>query len=141
MQRQSGFTLTELMIAVAVVAILAAVAIPNYTDYIRRGKIQEATSALLAMRVKMEQYFQDNRTYVGACAGGTVAPMPTNTPSFTYTCPTLAATAYTIVATGTNSMTGFAYSIDQSNVRATTSVPAGWTSSASCWVLKKDGSC
>ena len=141
MQRPRGFTLIEVMITIAIVAILAAVAIPSYSEYVRRGRITEAVAALSGMRVKMEQYFQDNRTYVGACAVGTVAPKPTDSNNFTFTCPTLAATAYTITATGVNSMAGFVYTIDQSNVRATTGVPAGWTTSATCWVLKKDGSC
>ena len=76
MRSATGFTLIEVMITVAIIAILAAVAIPSYTDYITRSKIQEATSSLLAMRTKMEQYFQDQRTYVGACAANTVAPLP-----------------------------------------------------------------
>ena len=142
MQRPRGFTLIELMIAVAIIAILAAVAIPSYSEYVRRGRITEAVSALSGMRVKMEQYFQDNRTYVGACAAGTVAPMPTNTTNFTYNCPTLTATTYTITATGQGGLAGYSYSIDQSNVRSTTmTAPSTWPSNATCWVLKKDGSC
>ena len=73
MRRPSGFTLIEVMIVVAIVAILASIAIPAYTDYILRSKITAATSALGSQQVKMEQFFQDRRTYVGACAAGTVA--------------------------------------------------------------------
>ena len=62
------------MVTIAIVAILAAIAIPSYTDYITRSKIQEATTALLAMRTKMEQYFQDNRTYTQNCVIAPTAP-------------------------------------------------------------------
>src|SRR5258708_25584757 len=76
MQRQSGFTLIELMVTVAIVAILAGIAIPSYTSYITRSKLLEATSNLLGMRTKLELYFQDNRTYAGACPPLTAPPLP-----------------------------------------------------------------
>ena len=142
--KQSGFTLLELMIVVAIIGILAGFGYPAYTDYIQRSKIAEAVSNLSDMRVKLEQYFLDNRTYVGACATATVAPLPTGK-YFTYACPSanLTATTYTVTATGvaTQGMDGFGYSIDQANTRLTTAVPAGWTQPSNCWALKKDGSC
>ncbi len=147
MRSATGFTLIEVMITVAIVAILAAVAIPSYTDYITRGKIQEATTSLLTMRTKLEQYFQDNRTFIGACAAGTVAPLPAGLKYFTITCPTLSDTQYQVRAEGgitsaDQSMAGFAFTIDQANNRATATVPAGWTLPATtCWVAKKGGLC
>ncbi len=143
MSKVRGFTLIELMIVVVIVAILAAVAIPAYTEYIQRGKLVEATSNLSDMRVKLEQYFQDNRPYIGACVAGTAAPLPTGR-YFTYACSNLSATGFTVTATGiaAQGTSGFTYSIDQTNARTTTSLPTGGTGAGStCWVLKKDGSC
>lgn len=143
--QQKGFSLLELLVVLGIIGILSAIAIPGYRDYIIRGKITEATSNLGDMRIKLEQFYQDNRTYVGACAGGTVAPLPTgsNAQAFTYSCPTLTATTFTVRALGNASegMTGFDYTIDQSNAKATASVATGWTLTAGCWVTKKDGSC
>jgi type IV pilus assembly protein PilE len=146
MRSQQGFTLVELLITVVVVAILAAVALPSYTDYVKRGKIQEATTNLLTMRTKLEQYYQDNRRYDGACAAGTVAPLPANQKNFTIACTfaTSPSQTYTVTATGVNDMTGFVYTIDQANVRKTTNVPDPvWASSTpvNCWVTKKGGQC
>ncbi|HMM51366.1 MAG TPA: type IV pilin protein [Burkholderiaceae bacterium] len=126
----AGFTLIELMIAVAVVAILAAVALPSYQDYVRRGNIPEATSALGQGRIAMEQWFQDNRTYVGATCPG-------NGNHFSFACDTTA-TTFQITATGTGSMTGFSYTIDQNNARASTTP---WGDGATCWVSRKGDSC
>jgi type IV pilus assembly protein PilE len=143
MKKQAGFTLIELLITVAIIGILAAVALPAYRDYVTRGKLTEAYSQLADMRVKMEQYFQDNRTYVGACAAGTTAPLPSGMRYFSYACSNLGAATFTVTATGVaaEGMGGFAFTIDQNNARATTSVPAGWTGNASCWVRAKGGAC
>ncbi len=146
MRSNKGFTLIELMITVAIIGILAAIALPSYTAYVQRGKITEAVAGLAGMKVKMEQYFQDNRTYVGACAAGTVAPLPSagDAKYFTFSCPAanLTASTFVVQATGTagGSMAGFTYTVNESNVRATTATAWGATS-ASCWVLKADGSC
>jgi|MudIll2142460700_1097286.scaffolds.fasta_scaffold419946_2 type IV pilus assembly protein PilE len=142
MKRQCGFTLIELLVVVAVVAILAAIAIPQYSDYVMRSKLAEATSTLSEHRVKMEQYFQDNRTYVGACTAGTVAPPPTGR-YFTYNCGTPTATTFTITATGVASQgtAGFVFTLNQANARATTGVPTGWTTNGTCWVSNKGGVC
>jgi type IV pilus assembly protein PilE len=146
MRHQKAFTLIELMIVVSIVAILTMIAVPSYSEYIRRGRITEAVGNLSDMRVKLEQYFQDNRSYVGACAAGTVAQLPAagGSSRFTFACPTLTATTYVVTATGTGPMAAFVYTIDQANNRRTTGLPPGWIGAAAtstCWVLKKDGSC
>lgn len=129
-QAQKGFTLIELMITVVIVAILSAVAVPAYNDYVTRGKIIQATAGLSEGRVNVEKFYQDNRTYVGAAA-------PAATGYFGFAIAT-AANTYTITATGMASMTGFSYTIDQANVR-TSATP--WGNNAACWVMKKGGGC
>lgn len=139
----AGFTLLELMIVVVVVAILAAVALPSYRDYILRSQLAEAHTNLADVAAKLEQHFQDNRTYAGGCAAGTVAPLPTGAKYFDFTCPTLSGTQFVVRAAGKagQSTAGFTFEINQVAARSTTAVPAGWTANANCWVRRKDGSC
>jgi type IV pilus assembly protein PilE len=142
MRSQRGFTLIEVMIVVAIIGVLAAVALPAYGDYVKRGKIVNATSVLSMMRVQMEQYFQDNRTYVGACVAGTVAPSPATNQDFSFACSNLGASTYTVTATGSSgAMNGFSYTINESNIRATTGTGGWGKTSTTCWIQKSDGSC
>ena len=65
----SGFTLIELMITVAILAIIAAVAIPAYTQYVDRGKRAEARTALLDIAARQERYYSNNRQYTDDLTG------------------------------------------------------------------------
>jgi len=154
--RFGGFTLIEVMITCAVIAILAAIALPSYIDYVTRSKLVEAKSNLSDMRTRVEQYFLDNRSYpTGGTGGCTAYPStmpvpapPANTiylPSaskyFNITCAILANT-YTITATDNfSSGTHFVFTINEQNVHATISAPAGWATSATCWISRKNGDC
>jgi type IV pilus assembly protein PilE len=61
--KEKGFTLIELMIAVVVVAILAMVAIPAYNDSVTKGRRADAKSTLTTMAARQEQFFMDNKRY------------------------------------------------------------------------------
>ena len=146
MRYSKGFNLIELMVVVFIVSVLTAIALPAYKNYMMRGRIPGATSILASKRVQMEQYFQDNRTYVAApaCNADT-----SSSQYFTFSCTgggTPTATSYIITATGNNPgpMAGFTYTIDQGNNKQTTAAPAGWAAAAmpiSCWITNTGGAC
>lgn len=128
--RCRGFTAIEVMIVVVIVGILAAIAIPSYQAYVQRGKVSEVTSVLGDGRVQVEQYYNDNLTYVGS-------PCPTSTKYFTVTCGTPTVSAYTLTATGTGDMSSFVYTVNQANLRTT----AGPWGSGNCWIFRKGDTC
>jgi len=143
-----GFTLIELMIGVAIIAILAAVAMPAYTDYVRRSRLADASTGLATMRAQMERHFQDNRTY--ATSGTFTTPCAAGTDStrtfgnFVISCDgTPDATTFTLQAVGTGPVAGFTYKINQSDVRSTFAVPSGigYSTCATSWILKKGATC
>ena len=153
-----GFTLIELMIVVAIVAILAAVALPSYRDYMLRGYLTDGTTLLSTMQTSMERYYQDNRTYVSVgtgtsqvyppCDGTNVAASLRTQGNFTASCtsgPT--ATSYTLQAVGTGPVAGVKYqlALDATNgfTKSTPVPPTGWPTPSpnTCWVTKRGQAC
>jgi type IV pilus assembly protein PilE len=161
MRRQQGFTIIELMIVVAVIAVLSAIALPSYTDYVTRSKFAEAYAHLADLRVKMEQYYLDNRRYSTNAGGGTCgipggnAPTAQGTKYFTFTCASstpnaMGDQAYVVTATGKSAegLSGIAFTIDTANSKqtvVTASTPIadkGYTAGTTgCWIRKKPAQC
>jgi len=82
MRQQRGFTLIELMIVVAVIAILAAIAVPSYLEQSRKGRRADASRAIGEFQLAMERWRAENPSYancaVAPCGSGTYPTAPTS---------------------------------------------------------------
>jgi type IV pilus assembly protein PilE len=124
-----GFTLIELMIAVAIAAVLMAVALPSYQSYTLRSRVPVALDALSAYQTRMEQRYQDVGNYANGAACWASVPTVSN---FTVSCEILSSgQGFTATATGSGSMSGYAYTINHAGARVTTAHPKGAVST--CW--------
>lgn len=86
MQRIKGFSLVELMVAVAIVAILAAIGYPSYTEYVRKSKRSDAHAGIQQVMAEQERFFAKNRTYSdNADPFGGAASLPSPERQYTIT--------------------------------------------------------
>lgn len=74
MKAEKGFSLIELLVAVAIMAILAAVAIPSYQNYVVKGNRTAAQSFMMDLANREKQYILDARTYADFATLGVSAP-------------------------------------------------------------------
>jgi type IV pilus assembly protein PilE len=116
------------------VAILASVALPSYSDYLRRSRTTEAFNSLAEYRTRMEVAYNNSGNYgVGGCS--VTAPSAEH---FGFACALSAGGQdFSATATGTGAMAGFAYGIDGGGNR-TTSAFKGTAVAKSCWLQKGD---
>lgn len=77
MFKEKGFTLIELVIAVAIVAVLAAIAYPSYQDSVRKSRRADARAVLLEAAQFMERFYTENNRY-NPDRGGTDVALPTS---------------------------------------------------------------
>jgi len=150
MNKQTGFTLIELMIVVAVVGILAAIALPAYQESVAKSKRADAQGALHSLAGSMERFFTENNTYCGSDNGGAVGtcvngdipaffssqvPVDGGTAYYNLTISAVTAGSYTLTATRTGSMAGDKcgdFTLTNTSVQAITNQDAGVVA-ANCW--------
>jgi type IV pilus assembly protein PilE len=132
MKKQTGFTLSELMVAVAVVGILTAIALPSYSAYVFRSRIPAGLDALAAYQTRMEQGYQDTGIY-GTTACTAALPV---VPNFALSC-TLsnAGQGFTATVTGAAPVAGVSYSVDHNGTRLTLTHPKG-APAQPCWSIR-----
>ena len=129
-KQQSGFTLIELMITVAIAGILAAIAYPSYTEYVLRGNRTEGQALLNDAAARQERYYAQNNTYADTLAKLGYASGNSANGLYVLTTPTGTASAYTLLATTQRADAKCGnLGLDQ----AGTKTESGTASVADCW--------
>ena len=127
---EKGFTLIELMIVVAIIAILGAIAFPSYQDQVRKTRRASAKAGLMELASYMERTFTENNAYNNAAAAVTLTDSGITNDNYTLSISVLTATTYTLTvvpaggqaADGCGTMT-----LTHTGVKAHTGAEAG------CW--------
>jgi type IV pilus assembly protein PilE len=138
----AGFSLIELLVAVAIIGILAAIAIPSYVDKVQKSRRTDAKTALLDLASRQERFYTTNNTYTAdptaTGLGYAVAAWPAGIPigtqaNYNLTVTAASATAYTAQAVPTGVQAGDpcgTYTINQSGVQGNT---GNTLTTAQCW--------
>jgi type IV pilus assembly protein PilE len=134
--RSRGFTLLEVMIACAIVAILAAIAYPSYKNSIQKSRRSDATAALLGVASQMERYSTEKSTYATATLGtgaGAVFANHTENSYYNLSLANLTATTYTVRAAPTGAQADDPCGTLTYNEQGFKDVTGGTWTNAQCW--------
>lgn len=127
-RRARGFTIVELVIAILVVGVLMAVALPNFLDSIRKGRRSEAMTALSAVQQAQERYRSNNASYASTLTTLGVAGSTRPGGHYTLTLTGATASGYTVTADGSAG----SQARDSSCAKLSVQVDRGQISYASC---------
>ena len=102
----AGFTLLELMIVIAVIAILAAIVLPSYQNAVYKGRRADGTTALLDLANRMQRYYGDNNTFATATIANVGASTTSPQGHYTLSIAAQAVNTYTIQAAPVGAQAG-----------------------------------
>jgi type IV pilus assembly protein PilE len=133
--QSKGFTLIELVIVVAIIAVLSAIAIPAYRQYVLRSNRTSATRALQDMATREENYYFTNNAYTNSTTNLGLTSAVTPDGYYTLSIPSASSTDYTLLATPTpgSPQTQDVKCLNFQLQRNGTETATGTSGSASCW--------
>lgn len=135
MNKEAGFTLMELMIAMVIIGILASIAYPAYMNSVQKARRTDALSVLAQNQIILERCYAQNFAYNAACAGLPTFPHTSPQGYYSINLTNLTATTYTLTATAQNvqekDTTCANFSVNQANVR--TASDATSNAQTTCW--------
>lgn len=135
MNKNHGFTMVELLIAVAIMGIIAAVAIPSYSGYLTESRRTDAKTLLLEAAGEQARFFSENNSYAASMTamGYGADSEPTESGHYNVAVSAATATSFTLTATAAGDQANDAVCGNLSINSVGTKLESGTGTTADCW--------